>query len=177
MDESRKILAEIMLGENNAGVDTNYTLDMYKNKIAEITSSTQLQNEIKTLLEESCAKKDNAGNNPDASYKYDITIMDEEVAANGPKKITRKYIYLIPVGEFNKFLNLIGVHPDFVNSLLESRKVNEKRLGLSSMFGSKKDIRGESVGVYSIGGRKTRRQRKSKRSRKSKRRRYRKTRK
>ena len=52
--------------------------------------------------------------------------MDQEVSQNGHTKITRKYIYLIPVGEFNKFLNLIGIEPNCVNSLLESRKKNEE---------------------------------------------------
>ena len=177
IDDLRNTLAKIMLGENNAGVDTLYTLEMYKEKIKEINLNLELKNKIKELLTSVCNGWDLSA----TLYRLDITIMAQSLGGQILTKenygaFNRKYIYLIPVGEFQNFLTLIGIDAECSAKLLKIRKDNERHLGLSSMFGSKKDITGTSIGPQ-MGGRKTRRQKKSKRSRKSKRRRHRKMRK
>jgi len=168
-EQLRTKLAEIM---GVTDVNSDYTLSIYLSKIEEIKNNFELKNQIKQWLEDFCQDIQSRISNSNTLFKYDITIMDQQIDG-GQGTITRKYIYLIPVGQFNNFLKLFDLQSYCVQTLTEARKANEKRLSLYSFFD--KNIKG--ITTYRVGGRKTRRQKKSKRTRKSKRRRYRKTRK
>lgn len=176
LDEIKSTFSTIMGVPN---IDTVYNIETYKEKINEIKNNPDLKEQIRNILTAVCFKFNGLNTQ---KYEGDVTIMAEPI---GDMILTRenygyqnrKYIYLIPVGEFKNFLTLIGIDSDCSDKLLKMRKDNERHLGLSSMFSAtKKDINGTSLGPR-LGGRKTRRHKKSKRSGKSKRRRHRKTRK
>lgn len=177
MDEIKSTFSTIMGVPN---IDTVYNIERYKEKIEEIKSNDGLKQQIRNILTDACSKIESSD---PRKYEGDVTIMTKTISdsqimtSENYGKYKRQYIYLIPVGEFQNFLTLIGIDSDCSDKLLKMRKDNERHLGLSSMFSAtKKDITGTSIGP-NIGGRKTRRQKKSKRIRKSKRRRHRKTRK
>jgi hypothetical protein len=176
MDEIKSTFSTIMGVPN---IDTVYNIERYKEKIKEIKSNDGLKQQIRNILTAACSKIESSD---PRKYEGDVTIMTnptnrQMIASENYGKYERQYIYLIPVGEFQNFLTLIGIDSDCSDKLLKMRKDNERHLGLSSMFSAtKKDITGTSIGP-NIGGRKTRRHKKSKRSGKSKRRRHRKTRK
>ena len=72
-------LSQIMLDENNIGVDTVYTLEMYKEKINQIMLNATLKERIKKLLTDICFYDKTVPIKPTDLFKYDITIMVKQV--------------------------------------------------------------------------------------------------